>query len=499
MLEQESAMPTKSLVPSLLPVPRFSEAAAENALPHARKVFALRNIHFWDVKAIGFDMDYTLSHYRSPEIDELAFRKASQLLVGERQYPGWLLERSFDPAFAIRGLVLDGTRGNLLKLNSERLTVRACHGTRPMDREAIDLAYGRRRVVSSAKGFRSIDTLFEIPESHLYALLVDGVDEGAIQGKEYIDLFQDVRWAIDTAHRNGEMKAEILARKDFFILRDPELPAALDRWKRAGKKLFVVSNSEWKFTEGVLSFLLDDQDPARPAWEDYFDLVVTSSRKPVFFEQPQEALPTPGHPKAFTGGNAAWLEQQLEAFGEEILYVGDHIYGDILRSKKNVSWRTLLLIPELGTALQRLEERAEDLQDYLRSETLRRREGQQAAFLRDRLSRNREHRHLLAARLSPEALRAMDHEAALLRDELAAAAARLEAQEGLATGLDRRLEEAFNVRWGSIFRDGYEQTRFADQIQQYACAYTGRISNLYHLDPTAALYAPVPTLPHERI
>lgn len=492
-------MPVKSLVPSLLPVPRFTQAAEEVLLPHARKVFALRNIHFRDIKALGFDMDYTLSHYRSPEIDDLAFKKASRLLVRERDYPEWLLEQRFDPLFAIRGLVLDGTRGNLLKLSSERLVVRACHGSRAMGRDQIEAAYGPRRVASSAKGFRSIDTLFEIPESYLYALLVDGLDAGIIQGRDYLQLFQDVRWAIDTAHRNGDMKAEILAHKDFFILKDPELPAALDRWKRAGKKLFVVSNSEWSFTNGVLSFMLDGQDPAHPGWEDYFDLVVTSSRKPVFFEEPQPAVPTEGHPKAFTGGNANWLEQQIQAFGDEIMYVGDHIYGDILRSKKNVSWRTLLLIPELGAALQRLEEHAEDLQDYLRSETLRRHDVQRISFLEDRLNRNREHRHLLAARLSPEALHALDHEAAQVKEELESTRVRSLAQEEFVANLDRRLESAFNERWGSIFRDGYQQTRFADQIQQYACAYTGRISNLYFLDPTVALYAPVPTLPHERI
>jgi 5'-nucleotidase len=492
-------MPVKSLVPSLLPIPRFTEASEETHLSHARKVFALRNIHFRDIKAVGFDMDYTLSHYRSPEIDDLAFKKASRLLVRERAYPEWLLEQNFDPTFAIRGLILDGNRGNLLKLSSERLVVRARHGSRPMDRESIDAAYGPRRVASSAKGFRSIDTLFEIPESYLYALLVDALDAGIIRDKDYIQLFQDVRWAIDTAHRNGDMKAEILAHRDFFILKDPELPGALDRWKRAGKKLFVVSNSDWFFTNGVLSYMLDGQDPAHPNWEDYFDLVVTSARKPVFFEEPQTVAPTEGHPKAFTGGNAAWLEHQLQAYGDEIMYVGDHIYGDILRSKKNVSWRTMLLIPELGAALQRLEAHAEDLQDYLRSETQRRRDAQRISFLQDRLNRNREHRHLLAARLSPEALHALDHEAAQIREELEATLARSTAQEEYVANLDHRLEAAFNPRWGSIFRDGYQQTRFADQIQQYACAYTGRISNLYFLDPTAALYAPVPTLPHERI
>ncbi|HNX95093.1 MAG TPA: HAD-IG family 5'-nucleotidase [Holophaga sp.] len=492
-------MPLKNLVPSLLPVPRFPAPPEETALPHSRKVFALKNIHFRQVKAVGFDMDYTLSHYRSPEIDELAFKKSSRLLVREKHYPAALLDRDFDPSFAIRGLILDGVRGNLLKLNSDRMVVRASHGSTPIDRLAIELAYGKRRLSTSAKGFRSIDTLFEIPESHLFAVLVDAVDAGLLPGKDYIQVFQDVRWAIDTAHRNGDMKAEILENREFFILRDPELPRALDRWKRAGKKLFVLSNSEWSFTEGVLSYLLDGQDPARPDWRDYFDLVVVSAMKPAFFEEARWPESLPGETCAFSGGNANWMEDQLGASGEEILYIGDHIYGDILRSKKEASWNTCLLIPELGANLQSLADHTEDLQDFLRAETQRRQAEQQVSLLQDKLERHRQHRHVLASRLSPEALQALDAEAAHLESEMAIILRKKAAADAFVHQVDQRLEAAFNARWGSIFREGYQQTRFADQIHQYASAYTGRIANLYFMDPDAALYAPVPTLPHERI
>jgi HAD superfamily 5'-nucleotidase-like hydrolase len=492
----------KNVISALLPIPHFEEAGEAIKLPHARKLFPLRNIHFRSIKALGFDMDYTLSHYRSPEIEELAYRSSARLLVEERNYPEWLLDTHFDPQFAIRGLVLDGIRGNLLKLDSARQVVRACHGSRPMSREKIDLAYGRRRVVASGAGFRSVDTLFEIPECHLYATLVDGLDDGRIDrtdGKNCLQLFKDVRWAIDTAHRNGKMKAEILANPEFYILRDAELASALDRWRRAGKKLFVLSNSDWNFTKGVLSFLLDGQDPARPNWIDYFDLVVVSASKPAFFQETLPPVPLEDQSEAFMGGNALWMEDKLQAFGEEVMYVGDHIYGDILRSKKNVSWHTMLLIPELASTLEQLEEQAGELQDFVRFETIRRKSEVHLSLLEDTLKRNHEHRRLLAPRLSPEALMALDQEGARLREEVEASKIRMEVEKKVLAQLDDRLESAFNPTWGSIFRDGYQQTRFADQIQQYACAYTGRISNLYLVDPTTALYAPVPTLPHERI
>jgi len=483
--------------PALLAAPPLTDN--EDRLPPAHKLFALRTLPLGEIRAIGFDMDHTLARYRSPEIDDLAFKKSARLLVRDHGYSPWLLEIGYDPAFAVRGLVLDGLRGNLLKLNRERQVVRACHGTRAMPRPELDAVYGRRRLSTTAKGFRNIDTLFEIPESHLYARLVDGFDRGLLKAENYLQLFQDVRWAIDCAHRNGEMKAEILEHRHFFIPQDPQLALALDRLKREGKKLFLLTNSEWSFTAGVLGHLLNGQDEARPQWTDYFDLVVVSSRKPAFFLDTPEPVPIEGQPRCFTGGHAAWLEAQLGAEGEQVLYVGDHIYGDVLRSKKNASWRTLLLVPELERELGLLEAKAQDLRGLLRLETARRRTLRRASVLMDQWKRNRVRRHVLGPRLSPEAAVALDHEAAHLASSAEALQRRAELQNLELDTLTKSVEAAFNPMWGPIFRDGDEQTRFADQIQQYACAYTGRVGNLYMYDPNATVYAPRPSLPHERM
>lgn len=483
--------------PALLAAPRLLDA--DDRLPPEHKLFALRTLPLGEIRAVGFDMDHTLARYRAPEIDELAFKKAARLLVRDRGYSPWLLEVDYDPAFAVRGLVLDGLRGNLLKLNRERQVVRACHGGRALSRREVDALYSRRRLSTAAKGFRSIDTLFEIPESHLYAQMVDGLDRGLLKAENYLQLFGDVRWAIDTAHRNGEMKAEILAHRDFFILRDPQLALALDRLKREGKKVFLLTNSEWSFTDGVLSHLLDGQDEARPRWTDYFDLVVVSSRKPAFFLETPEPTALEGRPRCFTGGHAAWLESVLGAEGEQILYVGDHIYGDVLRSKKNASWRTLLLVPELERELKLLEAKSREMRELLHLETVRRRTLRRASVLMDQWKRNRVRRHVLGPRLSPEAAVALDHEAAHLASSAEALQRRAEVQNLELDALTQAVEAAFNPLWGPMFRDREEQTRFADQIQQFACAYTGKVGNLYMYDPHATLYAPVPTLPHERV
>src|SRR5574340_95465 len=107
--------------PDLLAAPPLLDG--EDRLPPEHKLFALRTLPLGDIKAVGFDMDHTLARYRAPEIDELAFKKAVRLLVRDRGYSPWLLDLGYDPAFAVRGLLLDGLRGNLLKLSRERQVV----------------------------------------------------------------------------------------------------------------------------------------------------------------------------------------------------------------------------------------------------------------------------------------------------------------------------------------------------------------------------------------
>lgn len=55
----------------------------------------------------------------------------------------------------------------------------------------------------------------------------------------------------------------------------------------------------------------------------------------------------------------------LGVIGKDILYVGDHIFGDILKSKKRQGWKTFLVVPELTKELQVWEERKSKNNDPL--------------------------------------------------------------------------------------------------------------------------------------
>jgi hypothetical protein len=49
--------------------------------------------------------------------------------------------------------------------------------------------------------------------------------------------------------------------------------------------------------------------------------------------------------KTFQGGNWNHLQAMLDiTAGEEILYVGDHLYADVLRSKRALGWRSCFIM-----------------------------------------------------------------------------------------------------------------------------------------------------------
>lgn len=53
----------------------------------------------------------------------------------------------------------------------------------------------------------------------------------------------------------------------------------------------------------------------------------------------------------FPTGSSDIVCDLLGAKGKDILYIGDHIFGDILKSKKRQGWRTFLVVPELAQEL----------------------------------------------------------------------------------------------------------------------------------------------------
>ena len=66
--------------------------------------------------------------------------------------------------------------------------------------------------------------------------------------------------------------------------------------------------------------------------------------------------PTLEEGKVYHGGNAYSFQRSTNLAGDDILYVGDHIFGDIMKSKGTLNWRTMLIMDELEEELPKVEE-----------------------------------------------------------------------------------------------------------------------------------------------
>src|SRR5207247_3395373 len=68
----------------------------------------------------------------------------------------------------------------------------------------------------------------------------------------------------------------------------------------------------------------------------------------------------------------------------------------------------------------------------------------------------------------------------------------------IADTLEADVERGFNPYWGLLFKEGNENSRFGEQVEQYACLYTSRVSNFLHYSPVQYYRSPREQMPHEQ-
>jgi HAD superfamily 5'-nucleotidase-like hydrolase len=480
------------LDPAAVVGPRLDDPIADGIAEGARNIFVNRHLDLSKVPIIGFDMDYTLAIYFKREIEELAFHLTIEQMVTAKGYPAFIRDFSYDPGFAIRGLLLDKEQGNLLKINRFKVVGRAMHGTRALDSAEILQIY-ERKIDTANKHLVSVDTLFSLPEANLFALLVDHLDAQAAPGEtpDYIKLFDDIKECIDMIHNDGSLKGLIAQDVPKYIYKDPYLALTLDKMRQSGKKLFLLTNSYWEYTNLVMTYLLHGELDSYPHWMGYFDVVIVGARKPSWFmtdspfwvvDPTTEAL-SPFDGEAFDRntvyqhGNSKVFEQLIGYKGDQILYIGDHIFGDILRSAKNGSWRTALVIQELEDAIHRSRTMRDERNRLLDLEELRQKIDRELLLVTHKIGKLRE-------------LQAPDADLADEIQQLQQAAddLKLRLQDLVAHlgTIEHEIDHAHHPVWGEIFTERGDISRFGEQIRDYACIYTSRVSNflLYPADYT---------------
>ena len=79
---------------------------------------------------------------------------------------------------------------------------------------------------------------------------------------------QDVRAAVDDIHlRSLELKKSCISRIEEYVRRDPRLGPMLLRIRESGRKTFLLTNSDWWYTNNILSYLLGGQSPSHTGTE----------------------------------------------------------------------------------------------------------------------------------------------------------------------------------------------------------------------------------------
>ncbi|KAH9520396.1 Cytosolic purine 5'-nucleotidase [Bulinus truncatus] len=338
--------------------------------------------------------------------------------------------------------------------------------------------------------FRIFNTLYELPLIYILACLIDyfnssndytqtqhGVRAGDVT-MTFESIYNDVNAAMEFVHGgDGPLKADTVKDVDKYIVQDERLPVLLSRLRENGKKVFLATNSDYKYTNKIMNFLFDTHTNSdKKPWAYFFDFIVVDAKKPLFFLQGtllREVNKTTGgfHLGTFTGrikqgaiysGGSVDVINKLMGTGEnlsEVLYVGDHIFGDILKSKKAHGWRTFLVVPEMFQELGVWTEKSylfHKLSEY--------------DYEIAELYRNLDSSHTAKPDISKiqADIRAVSHE----------------------------MDQSYGTL-GSVFRSGSRQTFFASQVMRYADLYASSFMNMLYYPFSYCFRAPPMHMPHE--
>lgn len=458
--------------------------------PKTPIVFVNRTLNMRKIKFIGLDMDHTLVRYHSHAFEELSHRTMCKKLMENKHYPAALANLKFNVDLSVRGLVIDKKKGNLLKVSRHGAIRASYHGTQPIDFPQQQKLYKSTYIdLSDSHAYTAIDTAFSLSVATLFAQLVELKDgDGKDSMPDYETISHDVIEMLDLSHRDGSLKNEVARNLDKYIIKDPDVVRGLERFKKHDKKFFIVTNSDFAYSKLLLDYALNPFLKDHKSWTELFEYVVTLAQKPRFFwdtlrflkVDPKDGSMTnydePLKPGIYQGGGAAKFAKDLGVEGDDILYIGDHIYGDILRLKKDCNWRTALVVEELG----------DEIENYKKASPF-------SSEIRTLMDKKEPYERALVDIITTKIETSVEADDAKVQE--------LQTQisdiDKTISSLIKKQQGVFNPHWGEIMRAGNEESYFATQVDRYACVYMPKLSDLLEYSPRTYFRASRRPLAHE--
>ena len=453
-------------------------------------IYVNRTLNMKQIEAIGFDMDYTLVRYDSEAFEAMTYNEIKKKLSEVKHYPPIVDALKFQINLAIRGLVIDKPHGNILKLSTYSKVKQAFHGTKPMDFKAQQKVYqGLTIDLNDSDRYAIVDTTFSIAYCVLYMQIVSLKDKHPeIAFPDYKTIEQNLLEALDLSHRDGTLKRQVRQNVKKYIIQDATAVETLEKFKKHGKQLWVITNSDYEYTKLLLDYAINPFLKEYKDWSQLFNLVVTYASKPKFFTDkmpflqidPATGLMQNHHGKiedgVYQGGTAQNIQRNSGLSGEQILYLGDHIYGDVLKIKKTCNWRTALVIDELIPEIEGLKKGAPTM-----------------AKINQLMKEKADIEHKIDLYFDQEIEKNKNPTKEKVQPDL----------KKIAT-IDKKISELirdhtqnFNPYWGETMRAGQEPSRLAGQIEKYACIYMAKISDFISYSPRTYFRPKKKSLPHD--
>lgn len=481
--------------------PNVSKSVLPRTSIPPTSVFSHNEVNLQYISVYGFDYDYTLANYTS-ELPKTIYSMIKEGLIERMHYPKTLRGLEFDPAFAIRGLHYDVCTGWLMKVdayhNIQLNTV--YYGRKPIKdvNQVVEKHFGTHISPQyMQENLIQLNDLFSVPEICLIADVVEYFSENHITFHPR-HLYDDVRAIGELIHSQanhhplgvGPLHLEILADVERYLDPSPSIAPYLESLRRGGKSLFLLTNSGFPFVNKGLSHVLGTS-----TWRDLFDTVIVKSGKPSFYtsgrpfrrvkpepladlklqgrassvlqegvELDMGAVSTFKKGEIYQGGNLKDFSRLTGWWGQKVIYIGDHIYSDLVDPTVQQGWRTGAIINELDSEIAcsaTPKARAqlswvlhlEQLLRFATSHKLVKNEGVEELILKWRNERRFFRLHL---------------------------------------------KDIHNKQFGSVFRTHHNPTYFGKKVRTFADLYTSKLENFSNYPLDFVFYPERGSLPHER-